>query len=209
MQLEGKVIVITGASRGIGQALSLAFAGEGAFVVAAARRDRGGSGSLEETVGLIEQEGGQALAVRCDVTIPEDVEVVHVLGDGEFEKVHLLKVGQGVVAGVGIGLLYGLAKLRPGASLLRAYLSLPPGGGVFEESLVSIHIGLAEPRPQAARPSVGWVAALYRYAGAYQGHHVGRLHQQPCRGFDGLPPAADPVPGSLRNTSRGFVLGSH
>jgi len=108
VQLEGKVIVITGASRGIGQALSLAYAREGAFVVAAARKNRGGSGSLEETVGLIEQEGGQALAVRCDVTVPEDVEALISTTLRHFERIDVL------VNNAGVGIWKGILDLTVG-----------------------------------------------------------------------------------------------
>ena len=77
----GKVAFITGAASGIGRAAALAFAREGASVVAA---DLSGEGN-RETVRLIEQQGGRALAVRCDVTQSQDVKaalakVVEALG---------------------------------------------------------------------------------------------------------------------------------
>ena len=65
----GKVAFVTGAANGIGRAAALAFACEGASVVVA---DVSESGS-EETVRLIEGQGGRALAVRCDVTQAADV----------------------------------------------------------------------------------------------------------------------------------------
>ena len=65
----GKVAFVTGAASGIGRAAALAFAREGASVVAADVSER----SNQETVHLIEEQGGRALAVRCDVTRSEDV----------------------------------------------------------------------------------------------------------------------------------------
>jgi NAD(P)-dependent dehydrogenase (short-subunit alcohol dehydrogenase family) len=61
--LQGKVALVTGASRGIGAVTARAFAGAGAAVVLAARD----KGALGEQVGQIEQHGGQALAVPTDV----------------------------------------------------------------------------------------------------------------------------------------------
>lgn len=72
MELEGKVALITGASRGVGRELAVGFAREGAFVVAAARTitpdPNSPEGSLEETVSQIRESGGKALAVQCDVS---------------------------------------------------------------------------------------------------------------------------------------------
>src|SRR3954454_9194858 len=65
----GKVAFVTGAASGIGRAAALAFAREGASVVAADVSEQGN----QETVRLIEEQGGRALAVRCDVTRAEDV----------------------------------------------------------------------------------------------------------------------------------------
>jgi NAD(P)-dependent dehydrogenase (short-subunit alcohol dehydrogenase family) len=65
----GKVAFVTGAASGIGRAAALAFAREGASVVAADVSEQGN----QETVRLIEAQGGRALAVRCDVTRAADV----------------------------------------------------------------------------------------------------------------------------------------
>ena len=69
-RLSGKVAVITGASRGIGRGLAIGFAAEGATVVCAARNQS----QLEETVNYIEAAGGEAVAVRCDVTVAADLQ---------------------------------------------------------------------------------------------------------------------------------------
>jgi NAD(P)-dependent dehydrogenase (short-subunit alcohol dehydrogenase family) len=65
----GKVAFVTGAASGIGRAAALAFAREGAGVVAADVSEQGN----HETASLIENPGGRVLAVRCDVTRVEEV----------------------------------------------------------------------------------------------------------------------------------------
>ena len=68
-RLEGKVVIIFGASSGIGAAAAARFAREGASVVATARRaDR-----LEALVAAIESDGGEAMAVQCDVRAEEQI----------------------------------------------------------------------------------------------------------------------------------------
>jgi citronellol/citronellal dehydrogenase len=74
-KLDGKVAIVTGASRGIGQAIAALFAAEGAKVVCAARTlsegDHAFEGSLARTVGDIKAKGGEALAVAADVSSEE------------------------------------------------------------------------------------------------------------------------------------------
>ena len=78
MELAGRVVIVTGASRGIGKGLAIGLASRGATVVCAARTVAGSvsalPGTIHETVDLIEAAGGRALAVRCDIGDAGDIE---------------------------------------------------------------------------------------------------------------------------------------
>lgn len=65
----GKVAFVTGAANGIGRAAALAFSREGASVVVADISEQGN----RDIARIIEEAGGRALAVRCDVTRADDV----------------------------------------------------------------------------------------------------------------------------------------
>ena len=77
-KLDGKVAIVTGASRGIGAEISRVFAVEGARVVCVARTLKEGDhileGSLEMTCSQIRASGGEATAIAANISLPEDCE---------------------------------------------------------------------------------------------------------------------------------------
>jgi citronellol/citronellal dehydrogenase len=93
-KLQGKVAIVTGASRGIGRAIALRYAGEGARVVCLARTledgDHAFEGSLHSTVRAIEQAGGRALALACDVSDYEACERVVAEARAAFGPIDVL-----------------------------------------------------------------------------------------------------------------------
>jgi citronellol/citronellal dehydrogenase len=80
MRLEGKVAIVTGASRGMGKATALELARQGADIVVAARTVNPGEGfapgTIHETVQEIEGLGRRALAVKTDLLVDSDVEAM-------------------------------------------------------------------------------------------------------------------------------------
>jgi NAD(P)-dependent dehydrogenase (short-subunit alcohol dehydrogenase family) len=93
-RLAGKCAVITGGGTGIGQAIALAFAREGAQVAVAGRR----KDKLEETLHLLQQAGCSALALECDVTKAADSERVLKSAEDAFGKVNVLVNNAGALS---------------------------------------------------------------------------------------------------------------
>src|SRR5438132_13369763 len=75
-KLDGKSVIVTGASRGVGAEIARVFASEGGRVVCAARTQKEGdhqfAGSLESTVAAIKEAGGEATPVAANISEPED-----------------------------------------------------------------------------------------------------------------------------------------
>lgn len=84
--LEGSVAVVTGGSRGIGEAIAVEMAEAGATVVPVARS----ADDLDETVERIESAGGEAIACTMDVTDAESVAAAFDRTEAEFGSVDVL-----------------------------------------------------------------------------------------------------------------------
>lgn len=89
-RLEGKVAIVTGASRGIGAAASEAMARAGASVVVNTYPDEQMDALADEVVARITGSGGRAVKVRGDVTVPADVENLVVVANREFGEVDVM-----------------------------------------------------------------------------------------------------------------------
>ena len=89
--LAGKVAVITGAGRGIGKAIALAYAQAGANIVCAARS----TVQIEQTVREIEARGGSSIAVSTDVTQFSQVLALFAAADAHFGRVDLVVINAG------------------------------------------------------------------------------------------------------------------
>ncbi|HYL62426.1 MAG TPA: SDR family oxidoreductase [Candidatus Methylomirabilis sp.] len=92
-RLAGKVALVTGGGTGIGKAIALAFAREGAKVAVAGRRRE----KLQETVLQMEKQGGDGLAIVCDVSKAQDAQrAVHETAKN-FGKLNVLVNNAGVL----------------------------------------------------------------------------------------------------------------
>ncbi|MER6782512.1 MULTISPECIES: SDR family oxidoreductase [unclassified Streptomyces] len=100
--IEGKVVAITGAGSGIGEATALLLAERGAKVVLGARRTE----RLEALAARIEAAGGEAAWTRTDVTVREDLTGLVELARGRFGRLDVL------VGNAGIGLISPLDEVR-------------------------------------------------------------------------------------------------
>ena len=108
MELKGRIAIVTGSSRSIGRAYALALGQEGATVVTTARTLRepapvgagagpsqrqvhgGLPGTIERTAAEITAKGGQAVALRCDVTKEEEVKKLVAEVIARFGKIDIL-----------------------------------------------------------------------------------------------------------------------
>lgn len=89
--LDGKVALITGASKGIGRALAVGFAAAGASVSCVARS----KGLLDSIIAEISQKGGKAIAVVADVTQESQVDQMLQNTINQFKKLDILVLNAG------------------------------------------------------------------------------------------------------------------
>jgi NAD(P)-dependent dehydrogenase (short-subunit alcohol dehydrogenase family) len=92
--LAGKAALITGGGTGIGQAIAVAFAREGASVAVAGRRLE----KVKEVAARIEKQGGAALALQCDVTRIKDAESAITETAKKFGKLNVLVNNAGALS---------------------------------------------------------------------------------------------------------------
>lgn len=92
-KLEGKVAVVTGASKGIGAAIAKTLAAEGAAVVANYASSKSGA---EAVVAAITEKGGRAIAVKGDVSKPADAEAIIDTAINAYGRLDILVNNSGV-----------------------------------------------------------------------------------------------------------------
>jgi len=90
-EFKDRVVIVTGAGRGIGRGTALAFARNGAKVIMV-----GISDTVSDVAGEIESAGLEGLAVRCDVASREQVENMVLTGVGRFGRVDALVNNAGI-----------------------------------------------------------------------------------------------------------------
>ncbi len=98
-RLDGKIAIVTGSSSGIGKAIALRFAEEGARLVLAARRFQ----LLEQLASCIRERGGEALTVQTDVRDEPQVERLITGAIQHFGRLDILVNNAGIGGGGRLG----------------------------------------------------------------------------------------------------------
>jgi NAD(P)-dependent dehydrogenase (short-subunit alcohol dehydrogenase family) len=140
MTLRDKVAIVTGGSRGIGRAICLGFAAQGAKVVVASRTEvdtstgtdfgRYAAGTIHDTARMIETQGGSAIGIKCDVTQADDIRHLVEATLARFGRIDVLVSNAGVdcespVVDMDIDLLDRCLAVNVRAPLLLCKFALP------------------------------------------------------------------------------------
>ncbi len=157
-ELSGRVAVVTGASRGIGRAVAIALAGQGARVIVNFERNEAAAG---ETVAAITGAGGEALAMRFDVADAAAVDAAVKEVVSSAGGIHILVNNAGVAANtltlgakdadfrramdVNLGGTFNCTR-----AALRSLIRAPGGGRIVNISSVLGETGSAGQAPYAA-----------------------------------------------------------
>ena len=97
MEIEGKVAVVTGGARGIGRGVAAALAKAGADIVIGDRLDDAKVASeAAETIKVVEAAGRRAVALRCDVTSPDDCAALMEGAIAQLGGLHIVCANAGV-----------------------------------------------------------------------------------------------------------------
>ena len=94
MRLEGKAAIVTGGGTGLGRAIALRFAAEGARVAIGEIRPDAGESTCRE----ISAQGGEAISVPTDVTVPEQVNTLVKACEEHFDRIDVLVNNAGVTS---------------------------------------------------------------------------------------------------------------
>ncbi len=138
-----QVAIITGASSGLGEGLAIALAGRGIRVGLLARRlDR--LKNLEER---INNSGGEAFAVACDVSQEDDVKAAHREIVSRFGEVDLLIVNAGIALNMGRDIL--------NPSMLEQIYRVNLFGPIY--SIQEVLPGMLQRRKVTSLPSLAWL----------------------------------------------------
>ena len=92
-KLRGQTAIVTGASRGIGKAIAVMFASEGANVVVTARTEH----AIDDLAGRIVQSGGSALAVTADLSIDSDLQRIADETLANYGRIDILVNNAGII----------------------------------------------------------------------------------------------------------------
>ncbi|WP_217593976.1 SDR family oxidoreductase [Cohnella sp. GbtcB17] len=94
MELQGKVAIVTGASRGIGRQIAIQLAGSGAKAIV---NYASNPGKADEVVETIKQAGGEAFAIGADVSKVSDVEALFERTLGQYGRVDIVVNNAGIM----------------------------------------------------------------------------------------------------------------